>query len=292
VATLLTTLAFLWGANYVFIRLALNGVAPALIADIRAAFGAAILLVLRPRSVKSLLEMIRAQALAGVGLGILVVAGPMLLINVGEKYVASGPAAVIASCSPGLVGLAGPAFGEGTHLRVHQWVGTFVASLGVAILVGANPREAASLPGLLALFGSTTCTAAGTILARKRFGQRASLDVATMTLIVAAVVLSPAALASLPHRLPSPLVFGAIAELVVLGTAVAFVIFFRTVRGYGAGAALRPVYLSPAVALVGGALVLNQPLTASAGAGFLVVILGVGLISRPRLPLVGPPAPA
>jgi drug/metabolite transporter (DMT)-like permease len=283
---LLAPLATLWGMNYVFIGVALRGIRPALIADVRALFGATLLIAIRPQAVGTLTRTMRTKPIEAIALGALIVACPMLLINVAERHVASGPAAVIASCSPALVALVAPLVGESERLKKTQWLGILVASTGVAVLVGATPDQARSVPGLLALFGSTSCTATGTILARKRFKEEPPLDVAIMTLAVATVILAPAAFLSLPRRLPSMTVIGAVVELAVLGTAAAFVLFFSAVRSHGPGFALRPVYVSPAVAILGGAALLGDPVTIGAAAGFLIVIAGVSLISQPRPDLI------
>ena len=73
----------------------------------------------------------------------------------------------------------------------------------------------------------------------------------------------------------SVLVLGAV------GTALAFVIFYKLINEVGAGRASLVSYLAPGVALFYGALLLDEAITAAAIAGLVLILAGVALASRP-----------
>ena len=74
----------------------------------------------------------------------------------------------------------------------------------------------------------------------------------------------------------SVLVLGAV------GTALAFVIFYKLINEVGAGRASLVSYLAPGVALFYGALLLDEAITAAAIAGLVLILGGVAIASRPR----------
>ena len=78
------------------------------------------------------------------------------------------------------------------------------------------------------------------------------------------VVLAPVALATLPSSLPGLRASAAVLALGAVGTALAFVIFYKLINEVGAGRASLVSYLAPAVALGYGALLLDEEITAAA----------------------------
>jgi drug/metabolite transporter (DMT)-like permease len=68
-----------------------------------------------------------------------------------------------------------------------------------------------------------------------------------------------------------------------VGTALAFVIFYKLINEVGAGRASLVSYLAPGVALFYGALLLDEAITAAAIAGLVLILGGVAIASRPRV---------
>ena len=73
---------------------------------------------------------------------------------------------------------------------------------------------------------------------------------------------------------------GAVLGLGVICTATAFMLFFALVAEVGAVRSTLVTYLNPAVAVVAGALVLDEPVTWLTAAGFVLVLAGSALASR------------
>ena len=81
----------------------------------------------------------------------------------------------------------------------------------------------------------------------------------------------------------------------VLGTALAFVIYYELIAGVGAARAALVSYLAPGVALFYGAIFLDEAITVAAIVGLVLILAGVAIASRPRrapvsVPLRGPDA--
>jgi drug/metabolite transporter (DMT)-like permease len=70
--------------------------------------------------------------------------------------------------------------------------------------------------------------------------------------------------------------------LALLCTAVAFVVFFRLIASVGPARATLITFVNPAVAIVVGAIVLDERITGWTLAGFALVLAGCWLATRHR----------
>ena len=81
----------------------------------------------------------------------------------------------------------------------------------------------------------------------------------------------------------------ALGGLAVICTALAFIVFFALIREVGAARALVFTYVNPAVALLAGVIVLNEPLTAWNVAALALILVGCVLAThRPDEPVPDP----
>jgi len=71
-----------------------------------------------------------------------------------------------------------------------------------------------------------------------------------------------------------------VAILGVVCTALAFLLFFALIAEVGPARATVITYVNPAVALLLGVLILGEPFTLGAGAGFLLIVLGSYLATK------------
>jgi len=100
---------------------------------------------------------------------------------------------------------------------------------------------------------------------------------ATTALIGGTIVLLPAGIAQAPHQLPNLKTIGAVLGISLLGTALAQLVWFRLLRGWGSAKASLVTYLLPATALVYGVALLGEPLTVFELAGLALILAGVAL---------------
>jgi drug/metabolite transporter (DMT)-like permease len=102
-------------------------------------------------------------------------------------------------------------------------------------------------------------------------------------LAVGTLLVAPVALLQLPSEAPSAKVVAAIAALGALGTGVAYLLYFALIARAGASRAILVTYLVPAFALVYGAVLLDEPVTASALGGLALILGGTALATGARL---------
>jgi drug/metabolite transporter (DMT)-like permease len=79
--------------------------------------------------------------------------------------------------------------------------------------------------------------------------------------------------------LPSLPAIGSILALGVLGTAVAFVVYYRLLETAPASYVSMTTYVIPVFGVILGVLVLNEQLTWHAYAGFALILLGVMIVN-------------
>ena len=180
-------------------------------------------------------------------------------------------------------------YAPGERVAGLRLVGLVIGLAGVALLLGADlAGDAQALLGGLLVLAGALFYAGGALYYQRRFADLPPLVVVVGTLLgCAAFSAIPAALDA-PHAVPSATVLGA---LVVLGagcTGLGYIAFYTLVADLGAGRASVVTYLAPAVAVVGGVVLLDETLTVSIVAGLILVLAGAWLSSGRR----PPPAPA
>jgi drug/metabolite transporter (DMT)-like permease len=108
------------------------------------------------------------------------------------------------------------------------------------------------------------------------------------TLIAATLATLPIAVFQLPSHMTGWKVTASVLTLGIAGTGVAYILYYALIAGAGASRAILITYLVPTFALVYGAVLLGEPVTAAAVGGLALVLAGVGLgtgavrLGRPR----------
>jgi drug/metabolite transporter (DMT)-like permease len=103
-----------------------------------------------------------------------------------------------------------------------------------------------------------------------------------------AVLALPVAAATPPDHAPGLRSILSLIALGVLGTALAFVIFYALIGELGAGRASLVAYLVPPISLAYGAIFLSEEITAAAIGGLVLILAGVALASSSRSPQPAP----
>ena len=132
------------------------------------------------------------------------------------------------------------------------------------------------------MIGAAVCYALGGFVVKRRYVRLTSVQTSFVSLSVAAVLTLPTAAVTLPTETPGLRAVVALVALGMIGTALAFVIFYKLIAEVGAGRASLVSYLAPGVALFYGAIFLDEAITPAAIAGLVAILGGVALASRPR----------
>ena len=279
--SVLFALALVWGASFYFIKIAVGGMSPATVVFGRLAFSVLTLgavALARPSFVAGWRHFWRV----GLAVGLVNNALPYILITWGETRIASGIASILNATTPLFtVILANWWVGSGyERLTVRRTFGVVCGFIGVGVLVGPDALQLTGNTGLSYALGEGAVLlaglsyAVGTLFSRRYAG--ASQLVPSLTSQVAALVMiTPVALLwSPPTHIPSLKEIGAVAVLGVVGTALAYLLYFWLIAHVGATRTAIVTYLLPFTALLWGALLLNEHISPSAIAGLLLVLLG------------------
>jgi drug/metabolite transporter (DMT)-like permease len=134
--------------------------------------------------------------------------------------------------------------------------------------------------GALAMIGAAAFYGLSTFVVKGRFGRLASMQASWISVTVAGVVTLPVAVATTPGHAPTLGASAALLVLGVVGTALAFVIFYKLINEIGAGRASLVSYLAPGVALFYGAVFRDEAITVAAVGGLALILGGVYIASR------------
>ncbi|MBO1416725.1 DMT family transporter, partial [Streptomyces sp. FH025] len=282
----MAVLALLWGSGFLWIRLALqHGLTPVQITVLRAALGAAVLLLLA-RSARQRLPrggaLWRRLAVAAFFCNAL----PFLLTAYGERSVGSGLAGVLHATTPLWSLLIGLALGTegapgGARTRDPLRLGGLLLGFAGVLLILAPWRESGgiSAPGALALLGAAASYAVAYAYMARALTQtgsatRTATGTTTAPLALSAAQLTAAAGLStiaLPTVGPlnplagaDPLGLAAVTVLGVASTGLTFHLNYRLIATEGPTSAATVGYLLPVVSTVLGVLVLGEELTVRA----------------------------
>ena len=286
---LVAAAAFLWGIPYFFIAVAVEEVSPAIVALGRTALAAA---VLRPFAVAAgALRGLRERAGWLVVLAATQMAGPFLLLGFAEERISSSLTGILVSATPLLVAVLALGIDRTESASGSRLVGLGVGLVGVALLLGLDVgREAGAVIGALAALGTALGYAVSALLLKARFSGYDGRGVTGLTTAIAALLLLPGALATVPGSMPSGDALGSLVVLGIASTAGGFLLFFRLQVEVGPGRASVVAYLAPGIAVVLGVAFLGDAFGASTVAGLALILLGsllagrrAGLRLRPRL---------
>jgi len=276
--------AALWGASYMFIKVALDdGVSEGAIIFIRTLLGAAVLvpLALRAGALQPLLERGWWNVVVA-GLQVIV---PFALITWGENHVPSALAGILVASSPLFIALLATRIDHAERARGWGLVGVLLGMAGVVLLFGVDlSGDAETIIGGLMIVGAALCYALAALVVKRKFTGVPSVGVAASTIAISAVVYLPLAAATFPTSVPG---VDTVASLFVLGaggTGLAFLIYYALIANYGPARAAVIAYIAPAFAVVYGFALLGEDITAGTIAGMVLILAGSWLVAQGRLP--------
>ena len=275
---LFLTMSVIWGVPYLLIKVAVGEVSPAMLVFVRCVIGAALLLPwtiamgqLRPalRHWKALLLFTAFE-----------MAGPWLLIAYAEKSLSSSLTGLLVAGVPFVAALAARIVGEEERLTPIRILGMAIGVVGIGVLLGLDVEGAQLLP-LLAIGLVLIGYAAGPLVVTRALPDVPGVAASSIALFVTAVVYAPFT-AGEWDELGEVSVPGwlALLGLGVVCTALALAMFFSLIREVGPQRALVITFVNPAVAVLLGVLLLDEPFTLGIALGLPLVLVGCVLATR------------
>jgi drug/metabolite transporter (DMT)-like permease len=287
----LVLLGALWGASFLFMRIAAPefGAVPA--ATMRV--GVAMLFLVPLMLLRGQGPALRRHWKPMLGIGVLNSGLPFALFCFALLTLTSGAASVLNATVPMFGALVAWAwFGErpaGARIAglVIGFVGVaMLASRSVGFHAGADGSLLAPSLAIGACLGACVCYGISASAARRHLAGLPPLASAAGSQIGATLFLALPALLTWPARLPSLRAWLAVAVLGIACTGFAYILFFRLIDTAGPTRALTVTFLVPVFAVVYGVVFLNEHVTAWMLLCAAVIVCGVALstgLVRPRL---------
>jgi drug/metabolite transporter (DMT)-like permease len=279
---LFAILGFFWGSSYLFIKIGVDaGLSPFTLIALRLGIGFMLLATVvlgreaLPRDPKTYGHLIV--------MGAVNIAIPFSLITWAELTVDSALASILNAAVPLFVIVIAAIFLRDERITLNRLAGLAVGFVGVAILVGFDPADIAGsdAAGEIALIGSTISYACGAVYARRNIHGLRPMIPALFQVGFALVMLLVLAFV-FEHPLNvgmTPTAMFAVIWLGLLGSGLAYLLFFRILGRWGATRTSMVAYLLPVYGIALGALVLNEPIDIRLLIGTALIIGGVALVN-------------
>lgn len=279
----LLLLAALWGPSFLFIKVAVGEIPPITLMMGRVGI-AGLLLYLVLRSLGR--ELPRFGRIWGhfAVMGLVQNAIPFVLFAWGEQYIDSALAAMLNGTTPLFTLILAHFFIRDDRITPQKLVGTLVGFGGLVLLIAPSLLGSAQANtwGLLGVTFAAACYGVAIVYSGKNLRGLPPLVAPTAQLLIAAGCLLPVALVTeQPFRLPIPSwpALGSLLALAVLGTALAFVIFYRLLDRVRATYLSMSTYLVPVFGVALGVLILGEQVGWNDYLGGILILLGVMIVN-------------
>ena len=274
----LCALGTIWGLSFVSIRVALDEIGP-LTSVAHRTFWA--MLVLWGVVLAMRLPVPRTLRVWGAFLvmGMLNNVIPFSLMAWGQLHIESGLTSILNAATAIFGVLVAALFFADERLSLRKAVGVGLGFLGVATAIGLENLKNFDLRSLaqIAVLGGTISYALAGVWARKTLS-------GLPPQVAAAGMLTGSSLLTLPIAILSegpisvelqPETFLAIGYYSIIATAGAYLLYYQVLAMAGSGNLMLVTLLVAPVAIVAGAVILNEALTPNAYAGFVLLALGL-----------------
>lgn len=285
----LLLLAAIWGASFLFMRVAVLEFGAIAMVELRVAIAAAMLLVFL--AWRGALSQLRSHAAPMFLVGVINSALPFVLFGYALLTIPVGIASIINGVMPIWTALlAWLVLRE--RLRITQWFGLVLGVAGVAVLVwdklafGRDPHAVAVMLAIGACLLATVLYAVAALFARRKLAGVDASATAAGSQLGATLALLPFTFGSWPANAPGTGAWSATIALGLVCTGLAYLLYFRLIKRAGTVWASSVTLLVPVFATAWAAVFLGEPITPRLLVGGAIVLTGtalaLGLVGAPR----------
>ncbi len=275
----LVLLAAIWGASFIFMRVAAPVLGPVWTAQLRVLLGGLALL--------GWFRVIGFDAALGrhwrfyLLIGTVNSAIPFALYAYAAERAPASVLAILNATAPMFSLVFGALFAR-ERVTLLRLSGLLLGALGVALIVAPASHAIAPVPPTSVAAALLACCgyAAAGMLIRRHGAGVPPRGLAAGNQLAAALVLLPLLPVVPPHAAPTPLVVANLAGLALLASAAAFLLYFRLIADVGATRALTVTFLIPLFGVLWGVLFLGETLPPAALTGGALVVLGTVFVVR------------
>ncbi len=286
-------LGLIWGSSFLWIKIAVQEIGPFTLVAFRLLFGLVGLLVIM-RLQKASFPRDRRVLLAFLFMGAFNTAIPFTLISWGETRIDSGLASILNGTVPLFTIVIAHFWLHDEKITLPRIAGLIVGFVGVVVLVSRDlgPQGlTANIWGQVAVIGGSICYATAITFSRKYLRNQPPVVQSTMILLIAdALMWIATPIAERPFHLPAlPLTWFAIAWLGLLGSCLAYLMFFYLINAWGPTRASLVTYVFPVIGLILGIIFRQEAVDRELIFGSLLIVGGIVVVNFIRRPK---PAPA
>lgn len=273
---MLLYLGAVWGAAFLFLRVASPEIGPVWTAEIRIALaGVALAIVVGPRRLWSLRYDVRKLGIVGITFS----AVPFSLLAFATLTLPAALASLLMATTPLFTAVISTAWLR-QRLSRSTLVGLAVGFAAVVVLLGGStasigPETAVAF--LAGLGAALSYAVAGTYVRRATNGIK-PLDLAAGQLLAGAIVLLPIAILSGPPGLPELDGAVSLGLMALVSTAIAWPVFFRLSERTNATTASTVTFIVPMFGILWGGLILGEPIGPQLLVGFALVLVSLVLV--------------
>ncbi len=272
----LLVLAALWGATFLFLRIAVPALGPAMLIEARVAIAAVFLTIVGLAMGRNV--SFRARWKHYLVLGGLNSALPFVLLAFAAQSLSASLLSILNATTP-TFGAIVLAVWTRTRPGPRVLAGLVIGLVGVGIVLGVDTLRA---PGgglaVAACLGATLSYGIATTYTKLNAGDDAFAS-AHGSMWGAALLVLPLALAFPPQAVPGPGVLAAVLALGILSTGIAYLLYFRLVTEVGPTSALTVTFLIPVFGVLWGVLFLGEQVGWNTFVGAVVVLIGTALVT-------------
>ncbi|KQV25199.1 DMT family transporter [Yonghaparkia sp. Root332] len=277
---LFASLGVIWGIPYLFIKIAIAELSPEFLVLARTTLAAALLLPIaaRHRAIRPVLR--RWRPLLAFTLFEIVLA--WYFINAAEQTLPSSTVGLLLASIPLVAIVVAFVMGRRDRLTAVNGVGVALGMLGVAAIVGLDVGGS-DLGAVAQLAVAVIGYAIGPAILARWMHDLPGVGVIAVALGLSALAYLPivALTGGWPTEVPSTMTIVSVVVLAVLCSAVAFLLMFALVAEVGPIRMSAITYVNPAVAVLAGALFLGEAITIWTLVGFVTILAGCALVTRP-----------
>ncbi len=282
----LVALGALWGASFLFIRVAAPVLGPFALSEVRTLLAAVTLLLVALAT--GARPAFRARWRSFLALGAINSALPFALIAAATVHLPASLASILNATTPLVAALVAASWG-GEPITPRKAAGLALGLAGVVGLLGWSPIAVtpAVLGAVVMAVLGAACYAVGGLYAARAFRGIPTLTLAIGQQVGAALVLLPMVAADLPVGRPSARVVLATLGLALPSTALAYLLYFRLIARVGGTRTVSVTYLVPGFGVLWGALFLDESVGPSTLLALATILVGIGLVTGVHLPARG-----
>ena len=274
----LVLLSALWGASFIYIRVAVPALGPFVLVELRVGLAAVVLALCA--ALVGRLPKLRGRWRQFALLGAVNVAIPFSLISAAEINLTASLAAILNSTTVMFTAVVAAVW-MGDALTARKVVGVVLGIVGVTVLVGWDPiaMNWAVALSVGAMLAASLAYALGSVYAKRTFADSPPLAIASGQLTAAAMLMLPLAAVSAPEQSPSTIVVLSVLGLALPSTAVAYMLYFRLIANVGPTSTSTVTLLVPLFGLLFGVVLLDEPVGVGTLAGLVLILSSVTLIT-------------